>query len=482
MNIDTLRRRVIARFRILPEILYAITRHWMILVFCVGTCTAIMVAKVSTDPVIYEGKAAIMLSANESMVVEQDRRRDDRENAASFFSSRVEMLSSDSVLRKVVQELQPTNILNQEINLESQQYGFIRKKIQAFKDEVSDLLNYLEHPNMNDVGEEMEMQKAINSLRRRVRIIPSAKTAAVELRLYGNNYDRIQRELDAWIESYRVRLVEMSTENKEKYLESRSHFWQKKEDEAKAQYEEFKKNHPDVSQASFEQLTKQLDRFEEQKEKFERDRDVPPVRPLLEEPSSNDPRVQGLLRERSDLEQQIASATVAFGPESLKVRDLKATLRNLEERLSGVSQPEIANPDERRSKLIEVINTLTTKITELRAKHAEMNELRQKLKEYEDEYKQNQKVRQDYQLMGSEEADRMELGKKVQVQVTERPTVVRTPYNTYPHRQVLYGTVGGIVLGLGLALVLELLSNKVRFKNDVITEFGIPVVGVIPRK
>jgi capsular polysaccharide biosynthesis protein len=38
------------------------------------------------------------------------------------------------------------------------------------------------------------------------------------------------------------------------------------------------------------------------------------------------------------------------------------------------------------------------------------------------------------------------------------------------------------VLGLGLALVLELLSNKVRFKNDVITEFGIPVVGVIPRK
>jgi hypothetical protein len=44
----------------------------MILVFCVGTCTAIMVAKVSTDPVIYEGKAAIMLSANESMVVEQD--------------------------------------------------------------------------------------------------------------------------------------------------------------------------------------------------------------------------------------------------------------------------------------------------------------------------------------------------------------------------------------------------------------------------
>jgi hypothetical protein len=65
------------------------------------------------------------------------------------------------------------------------------------------------------------------------------------------------------------------------------------EDEAKAQYEEFKKNHPDVSQASFEQLTKQLDRFEEQKEKFERDRDLPPVRPLLEEPSSNDPGSRG---------------------------------------------------------------------------------------------------------------------------------------------------------------------------------------------
>ncbi|HZN58382.1 MAG TPA: hypothetical protein VFD71_09935, partial [Planctomycetota bacterium] len=86
------------------------------------------------------------------------------------------------------------------------------------------------------------------------------------------------------------------------------------------------------------------------------------------------------------------------------------------------------------------------------------------------------------QLMILEETDRMELGKRVQVQTTERPTVDRKPYNTYPHRQVLYGTVGGIVLGLCLALVLELLSNKVRFKNDVITEFGIPVVGVIPRK
>src|SRR5262245_43775242 len=142
MNLDTLRRRVIARFTILPEILYAITRHWMILALCVGTGTAVMVAKVSTDPVIYEGKATLVLNSNESMIVEQDRRRDDRENAANFFSSRVEMLSSDSVLRKVVVEIQPSNILMQEMNLESQGYGPVRKTIQAFKDKISGWMSY----------------------------------------------------------------------------------------------------------------------------------------------------------------------------------------------------------------------------------------------------------------------------------------------------------------------------------------------------
>jgi uncharacterized protein involved in exopolysaccharide biosynthesis len=483
MNLDTLRRRVIARFTILPEILYAVTRHWMILALCVGIGTAIMVAKVSTDPVMYEGKATLMLNSNESMIVEQDRRRDDRENAASFFASRVEILTSDTVLRRVILQIQATNILNQDMNLESNQYGYVRRKIQGFKDEVSGWLSYLEHPNVIDTGGELLIQKGINSFRRRLRVIPSAKTAAVELRLYGNNYDSIQKELETWIDSYKNRLSEVTNENTKAYFDSRMKFWKQRRDDAHKNLEEFKQNNPKVSQSSFEQLKKQLDRDEDWKDELERKRDLPAAaRPLLSETLPKDPDYQSYLRLRSETEQKIISATAEFGPESQRVRDLTETLHQIDEKLRGFTQPELADPELFRRQQAEQIKSLSIKIVEERDAVAKMDGLCQELKALEDDFQQNKKVMQGYQTMVLEEADRMELGKSVQVQTTERPAVDRKPYNSYPHRQVLYGTVGGIVLGLGLALVLELLSNKVRFKNDVITEFGIPVVGVIPRK
>jgi len=47
---------------------------------------------------------------------------------------------------------------------------------------------------------------------------------------------------------------------------------------------------------------------------------------------------------------------------------------------------------------------------------------------------------------------------------------------------VVLGCLGGVALGFLIGVVMELVSGKVRFKNDITGEFGLPVIGVIPRK
>ena len=68
------------------------------------------------------------------------------------------------------------------------------------------------------------------------------------------------------------------------------------------------------------------------------------------------------------------------------------------------------------------------------------------------------------------------------MQQVNPPSVNTQPALTFPHRQVLYGTAAGAGLGILIALLMETLSNKIRFRSDIENDLDLPVVGVIPRK
>jgi uncharacterized protein involved in exopolysaccharide biosynthesis len=106
----------------------------------------------------------------------------------------------------------------------------------------------------------------------------------------------------------------------------------------------------------------------------------------------------------------------------------------------------------------------------------------EKLDELQERLNRIEQTRKSYEDENRVQTDRLELSKYVQVQVAERPQVNWTPFNSNRHQLVLAAAGVGLGLGVVLSLLLELLRGTVRFKNDVITEFNLPVVAVISRK
>jgi len=483
VTLEILRKRCLARLTSLPELLYALTRHWFLLTICLGVGTTIMVAKVLTDPVLFEGRATLAFNSSESILVAQERRGEGREDSSRFFSSRVEMLQSDSVMRKLVTELKPPNVLRQDQNTEALEYGPVRQAINDVKEKINSLLSYLEHPDILDQASDLELQKAINSFKRRSKVLPNPKTNNVELQLYASNRDEILKGLQVWIDAYTSRLVEMFEESRDLYINSRTKFWLKKEQEAHDALDTFKRENPEVSKSGPDLLLQQVFRLELRREDLQRELEYPtPKQPLVDDLPSKDPEVRSLIEQKRDLQRQLIRTTADFGENSDPAMGIKQSIALIDAKLLGRDQKGAVDPQEHRRLAQEQIEKLAGAIAEARKRHSDLSSLLELMQALESEYKRAQETHQNYKIMMIEEVDRSDLRRNVQVQVADRPTVDFQPFNTYPHRQVLYGSCGGAAVGIVIALLLEMLNGRVRFKNDIYTEFGIPVVGVIPRK
>ncbi|MBI4603855.1 MAG: hypothetical protein HY721_18015 [Planctomycetes bacterium] len=484
MNIDVLRRRLLARLTSLPEIVYALTRHWVLLSICLCGGGAFMLAKVSTEAVVYEGKATLSLHAGEAMLVDQDRRSDAAAaDASRFYASRVEILTSDTVLRRLVDELKTEAILSQESNPEEATYGTLRRAIGEVKRRYGELMSYLEHPDVRDTGPENNTQRAVSSLRRRSQVLQNPRTGTIGLRVYGNDRDLLLRELEAWIDAYQNRLVVMAEESREIFINSRTRFWKRKVDDAKEVLDAFKREHPDVSKAAQDLLLQQILRLELRREDLSRELELgEPQAPPPDDTRAKDPGTQALLAQKLDLEKRLIETIPIHGEGSDVVRSLKESLQIVEGKLKGLDPSKGSDPEARRREVREQLEKHAALIGASRARHAQHAAVLDELQGLESEYKRAQDTHENYRLMLVEEGDRGEMRKMVQVQVADKPVVSWQPFNTYPHRQVLYGSAAGLALGVALALLAEVLATRVRFKSDIVNELGVPVVGVIPRK
>ena len=88
-------------------------------------------------------------------------------------------------------------------------------------------------------------------------------------------------------------------------------------------------------------------------------------------------------------------------------------------------------------------------------------------------------MRERYEILQQEHGDVLAT-LTVKIQELDAPSVSSEPVS--PFKNVLKGVLAGLMAGLGLAIFFELFSKKVRFKQDIIDEFGIPVVGVLPKR
>ena len=306
----------------------------------------------------------------------------------------------------------------------------------------------------------------------------------MELRVYGSNRDLLQKEIDQWIEAYISRLVEMARESRDFFINSRMRYWTDLENKAREAVDSFKKEKPEISKATQELLLQEVMQLQVLRVDVQRQLqsgvEIKPVAVL--EPNPKDADTRALVDKKKALEAEYIQLIPHFPEQSDPIRGIKESIRLLDLKIKGIEPGLSQDPDARHSQLVEDERKLTLAIGEAMSRYTAMSEGMEKLQLLEEDCKHAHQTRKSYEMMNFEEADRSESRKNVQVQVADRPFVSMWPHNTFPVRQVLLGSLGGLGLGMFLALVLELFSQRVRFKNDIITEFGVPVVAVIPRR
>jgi polysaccharide biosynthesis transport protein len=65
-------------------------------------------------------------------------------------------------------------------------------------------------------------------------------------------------------------------------------------------------------------------------------------------------------------------------------------------------------------------------------------------------------------------------------ELVQRATVPTSPSAPHPIRDAIIGLVLGVLLGVGLVLIFDLLDQRLRDESDIETTFGLPVLGQIP--
>jgi len=482
MTYDVLRTRLISRLSSLPEVLFSFTKHWLILTVCLIVGATVTVAKVSTDSVIYEGTAVLLLDTDEQDNYEQGKGRPVRErNAKTVFASRARMLTSDPVLRKIVEDLEPRYVLLQDENPEKEGYGTARRFVSDVKEKISRLVSYLEHPSILDRGQEYEIQKAVTSLRKRLRVAADQNSNTLALHVYGNDRARVRRELDYWIDAYLNRLGGVADQWRETVLGSRTRFWVRREKRALDKLEEYQRDNPGVSKSAKNLLFQEVWQYQLRKSEITRALSaggvsVPalPTTPVVE-----DSDIQWLLQEKLRYEKELIRVLPLYGENSDQVRNIKGSIDLLDQKLRGIDPDVMADPVDRVAVLKDNLQRVGTTVATTMKLYSELEDKLKTLEDLEEEYKRAREARQEYELWNALDRDDSEF---VAAQVLERPRVQWTPYQTYPYRQVFYASLGSLGFGMVMALLFEILSGKVRFKNDIVTEFEVPVVGVIPRK
>ncbi len=122
------------------------------------------------------------------------------------------------------------------------------------------------------------------------------------------------------------------------------------------------------------------------------------------------------------------------------------------------------------------------KSRELRDLQTRRTRVSEKLEEHEHLVKRYETATENFDRFESMRLNSLDrLDSPLNVEVSDEPSVDTEPYSHHPLLKLSIGSLLGLVLGMGLALFREVTCGRVRFKHDLIDDFALPVVGVLPR-
>lgn len=514
--------RVVTR---LPEIAYAIGRHLILVTIMIVVAGAITWGVVTNLPIVYEGRAQLLVNPDTGVVTERGEGPYDPTVGGGFINSQVKILESGSVHRLLFGKLmaeRKKNLLPLESLAPSptpSPIDDLKEGIRDLRDRAKDLLD-IKDPTPRLQGVDQEIQVAIESFKRRSEVVPGNKSMTIDLVVHGTNPEQIEEELNEWINAYIGHVVEIDQQSQQNFLTDRIVHYEKEELDALNNLEEYKKKNRGVTQEHFDDLTRQIEtkRLERNDVRhlltvgeFSGDfelplmtRPTPPVK-LPETPEAK------LIREIDQKiklyeDQRLGLEVQGYKPQSPDIQQVDRMIAALEEEKRSIEAAQLDPPalpdgesgdvvvavtleEQRKRRRAESIQRLeerderlTADLERLIGEKSQLKDKLDELKELADKYQRLRRRREEYASMKQEFEDVIAMKKTAIIKVADEPAVSSKPYNYHPLRFIALGSLGGLGLGLLMALGLEILCTRVRFKHDISSDFDLPVVGVIPKR
>ncbi len=483
MNSDDLKKRALRIITTPPELVYALSRHWFAIALCLAIGTAFTLAKVATDAPFYGARARLLLK-DQGATVERgpNGREGDR---GQFLRSQVEILKSESVLRTLVRDLGAGDVIIQDQGVAKPDEGPLLGAIRDARRHLRDLIESLDFFDPQDAGEERSVQKAISSLRRRSAILPDSRTGMIDFHLYGHRRETLEKELEKWIDAYFHRMNELAKETYDSFYTSRTEYWKELEQEDLGRLMDFQRRHPEVSDEQLEALTAELVRLRALHAEMIILRDAADLEAPIRRRATQDedPKLAALEARKLSLELELSEARAVYSEESERIRILRHKISEIDREIEGLGlgADESGSPAERREKLARQIAQVSEQLRERTTAHAVLKTQLEELRDLDRKYRTSKDYREQYSLAHKRSPDFTESDRSVRVTIVDPPSAGTQPVNAHPVGHVVLGSLGGVLCGVLIALFLEIFTGKIRFKDDVEIDLGLPVVGVIQR-
>ncbi len=193
----------------------------------------------------------------------------------------------------------------------------------------------------------------------------------------------------------------------------------------------------------------------------------------------SNPVIQGLLKEKSDLEAQHAAALAQFGPNWPKVQEIADQQTEVDKQLADAHKviADTAKEDYQTAQ-----NRLAILQANLDEQKSEANEESEKLVEYSILQNDANATKQLYDGLNEKLKEaQIEAGlKSSNIRIVDQALVPSSPSGPARTRNILLGLLVGIVGGVGLAIFREYLDNTVKSPDDVERLTGLPSLAVVP--
>lgn len=202
----------------------------------------------------------------------------------------------------------------------------------------------------------------------------------------------------------------------------------------------------------------------------------------------------------ASLRSELAGALVVYSPENPKIKLLQAKIAQLEATVAAQAPPEDAEVDETAPpmSLLDIqLAELDARVTQLETQRADvvaqLGTLKTSIEKTAGNAIQLEALRRDYEniqaqyntatdrLAKASTGERIELlAKGERIVVLDSATVPDAPSKPNRPKIIAAGFGGGILAGLGLIVLIEMLNGAVQRPVELVRSLGITPIGTIP--